>query len=255
MKSLPLLRLWNELREPLKTPAAYVDPVVEEMSPSHQADLAGQAEVGREQRALRGGQPHGPDCELIVGQRRHEAAETHLEPIVEVKIEEGVEQVGAVLPPIEGEDVFDRPGDLAVEEEALAGEEEAADRGSLAGVGPGAALDLLEDVDLEPELLVVRLEMEAGAEVQLQRALRRVVDVRETVMGIGEGRLSLETPVLGHRRSEIDLLTIVHRRRRRADGAALPRFALGFIAQPLRQLRVSLHEQPHLLVMLPRAPF
>src|SRR5262249_16954719 len=121
-----------------------VEPLVEEVSPAHQADLAVQPEVGREQRPFRRREPHGPDSELVIRQGRHVSAEAHLKSVVEVEIQEGVEQVKAVQSPIDREDVFDRLGDPAVEEDALARKEEAADRGSLAAVGPYSSLDLLE---------------------------------------------------------------------------------------------------------------
>src|SRR5262249_13270066 len=109
----------------VEDPGGVVEAVVEEVAPCHRADLPGEAEIGREQRALGSRKPPRPDRELIVSQWRHVAAYTHLETAVRVIVDESVEQVEAVQPPVDREDVLDGTRDPAVEEEPLAGEEEA----------------------------------------------------------------------------------------------------------------------------------
>ena len=87
-----------------------------------------------------------------------------------MQIDVGVQQVDdAAEAPVDRELVLDRLGDVAVEEDSLAGQEEAAVGRDLVGLPPDPRLDLGLVVDLEPKLLVLGLELEAGAEAARQR--------------------------------------------------------------------------------------
>ena len=93
-----------------------------------------------------------------------------LETVVEVQIDEGVQNVDrAAQSPVDRELVLDPLGDVAVEEDPLAGQEEAAIGRDLVALTPDPCVDLGLEVDLKPKLLVLGLELEAGAESALQR--------------------------------------------------------------------------------------
>ena len=139
-----------------------VEPLVEQVAPAHQPDLAAQADVGREQRPLGRRQPVIRDRVLVIGERREEAAESELETVVEVQIDEGVQNVDrAAQAPVDRELVLDPLGDVAVEEDPLAGQEQAAIGRDLVALTPDSCIDLGLEVELKPKLLVLGLELEA----------------------------------------------------------------------------------------------
>ena len=77
----------------VEDPGRVVEPLVEEVAPAHQADLAAQADVGREHRPLGRRQPVIRDRVLVVRERREVAADAELEAVVEVQIDKGVQNV------------------------------------------------------------------------------------------------------------------------------------------------------------------
>ena len=123
------------------------------------------------------------------------------------------------------------------------GQEEAAVGRSLVSVTPDPGLDLGKDVNLEPEFLVVGLELETWAEVGLQGDLLGVRDVRDSVPWFGWAGLDLEAVVVRHRRAWLGRLV-----------AAPGCFILLPLARPTRQLLDSLENLFHLLVMLSPGP-
>ena len=70
-------------------------------------------------------------------------------------------------PAVDRKFVLDPLGDVAVEEEPLTGQEEAAVGRQLVVLVPDSPFDLRLVVDLEPEPVVLGLEKEAGTEAAL----------------------------------------------------------------------------------------
>ena len=129
-----------------------VEPLVEQVAPAHQPNLPAQADVGREHRPLGRRHPVIRDRILVVGERREVAANAELETVVKVQIDEGVQNVDRpAQSPVDRELVLDPLGDVAVEEDPLAGQENAAIGRDLVALTPDPCVDLGLEVDSKTE--------------------------------------------------------------------------------------------------------
>ncbi len=169
------------------------------------------------------------------------AAEAELETVVEVQIDEGVQNVDRpAQPPVDRKLVLDPLGDVAVEEDPLAGQEDAAICRHLVALTPDPCVNLRLKMHSKPEFVVRRRPLEAGAEGAHERHPLGAGDIRERVSRRGRVGIKLPLGVVRYGRVGVGRRRPVHGRRRSGDvGALLHRVVLGVTRVDSKAPRIS----------------